>query len=104
MRDWHLRVFLHPIWSRWTEFRYTPWVVPWKLEAFDAKFWGGRKAEVFGVAMDEYVAAMSDGLQALAPAPPDRVRAWPMSKLDTPPPGPLPSEPHTTPYLSRRPP
>ncbi len=66
MRDWHLRVFLQPMWPKWG--KYAPWVMPWNVDAFDKRFWGSRNAKVFDVPMDESVAGLSDGLRALAPA------------------------------------
>jgi hypothetical protein len=65
MRDWNLRVFLHPIWRRWNEFRYAPWVVPMKVEPFERRFWDARNAEVVEISIDEYIAALSQRLQTL---------------------------------------
>jgi hypothetical protein len=64
LRDWNLRVFLHRIW-REQKHDYKPWAIQLNPQELDQKSWMKRGVEILNVRLEDYVAALSERLQAL---------------------------------------
>jgi hypothetical protein len=64
LSDWNLRVILHRIWSD-QKLSYHSWAIQLNPKELDQKFWQNRNVEIINKRLDDYVAAFSDGLNAL---------------------------------------
>lgn len=64
LRDWNLRVILHRIWGE-QKLTYKSWAIQLHPQPIDQEFWRKRDVDIFDVALEKYVAALSDRLQAL---------------------------------------
>jgi hypothetical protein len=68
MRDWNLRVMLHRMW-RERDRGYRSWAVQLDPDLVDEELWSRREVDVFDVALDEYVRALTRQLEAGAADP-----------------------------------
>jgi hypothetical protein len=64
LRDWNLRVILHRIWGE-QKLSWKSWAIQLNPHAIDQEFWRNRDVDIFNVRLEEYVAALSERMQAL---------------------------------------
>jgi hypothetical protein len=64
LRDWNLRVILHRIWGD-QKLSYKSWAIQLNPDELDREFWMKRNVVVFDVHLKEYIAALSERVQAL---------------------------------------
>jgi len=64
LRDWNLRVILHRIWGQ-QKLTYKSWAIQLNPQNLDQQFWMKRDVEILDVRLEDYVAALSERLQAL---------------------------------------
>ena len=64
LRDWNLRVILHRIWGA-QEFTWKSWAIQLNPTPIDKRFWLSRGADILNVSLEEYIAALSERVQAL---------------------------------------
>ena len=64
LRDWNLRVILHRIWGEQVQ-SYASWAVQLDPEVIDTKFWGKRDVDILDARLQDYVAQLSERLQAM---------------------------------------
>ncbi len=67
LRDWNLRVILHRIWGE-QKLSYQSWAIQLNPGKIDQKYWLKRDVEILNVRLEEYMAALSDRVQALPSA------------------------------------
>ncbi len=67
LRDWNLRVILHRIWGT-QELTYKSWAIRRSPHPIDQEFWSKRDVDILDVRLEEYVAALSERIQALPAA------------------------------------
>ena len=66
LRDWNVRVILHRIWGEQRRLHYNSWAVQLQPAQVDKKFWEARAVDIYDVALEEYVQALSDRLDDCA--------------------------------------
>jgi hypothetical protein len=64
LRDWNLRVILRRIWGE-QQLTYQSWAVQLAPTTLDQKFWGKHGVEIVDQSLEDYVAALSEGMKAL---------------------------------------
>jgi hypothetical protein len=65
LRDWNLRVILHRIWGE-QKLSWKSWAVQLNPDTLDREFWRKRDVDILDVRLEDYIAALSERLQALA--------------------------------------
>jgi hypothetical protein len=65
LSDWNLRVILHRIWGE-QKLTYKSWAIQLDPKHLDQKFWEKRGVEIINRRLEDYIAALDDGLKALA--------------------------------------
>ena len=63
-RDWNLRVILHRIWGE-QRLSWKSWAVQCHSDSIEKEFWRQRGVDILNVRLVDYVAALSERLQAL---------------------------------------
>ncbi|HEX9924356.1 MAG TPA: SIR2 family protein [Anaerolineae bacterium] len=63
LRDWNLRIILHRIWGE-QRLTYKSWSVQSKPLEIEQRFWMKRDVDVIEVSLEDYIAELSDRLQA----------------------------------------
>jgi len=64
LRDWNLRVILHRIWGE-QKLNWKSWAIQLNPKELDQKFWMKRDVDILNVRLEDYVAALSERVQAL---------------------------------------
>jgi hypothetical protein len=64
LSDWNLRVILHRIWGE-RKHTYKSWAIQLEPRTLDQKFWAKRDVEIISQRLEDYVAALRDGLMVL---------------------------------------
>jgi len=64
LRDWNLRVILHRIWGE-QKLSWKSWAVQLNPDPLDKECWKKRDVDILDVRLEEYVAALSERMQAL---------------------------------------
>jgi hypothetical protein len=64
LRDWNLRVILHRIWGQ-QKLTYKSWAIQCNPQSLDQEFWRKRDVDILDVRLEDYVAALSERVQAL---------------------------------------
>jgi hypothetical protein len=67
LRDWNLRVILHRIWEE-RKLTWKSWAIQLNPDELDRKFWMQRDVDIIKVYLKDYIAALSERVQALPPA------------------------------------
>jgi hypothetical protein len=67
LRDWNLRVILHRIWGTQV-LTYKSWAIRRSPDPIDEQFWNRRDVDILNVRLEQYVAALSERIQALPAA------------------------------------
>ena len=66
LRDWNQRIILHRLWGEQKlSAHYKSWAVQANSEPIDQEFWNKRDVGILPVRLDEYIAVLSERLQAL---------------------------------------
>ena len=66
LRDWNLRVILHRIWGE-QKLSWKSWAIQLNPDPLDKECWKKRDVDILDVRLEEYVAALSERMQALPP-------------------------------------
>ena len=67
LRDWNMRVILHRIWGdRIRKRKYKSWAVQLNPEEIDQILWDDRGVDILDIPLEEFVAELERGLDALA--------------------------------------
>jgi len=66
LRDWNLRVILHRIWGE-QKLTWKSWAIQLNPQPIDQEFWRKRDVDILDVCLEDYVAALSERMQALPP-------------------------------------
>lgn len=64
LRDWNLRVILHRIWGE-QKLSWKSWAIQLNPQELDQKFWIKRDVDILNVRLEDYVAMLSERVQAL---------------------------------------
>jgi len=64
LRDWNLRVILHRIWGE-QKLTWKSWAIQLNPQPIDQEFWRKRDVDIFNVHLEEYIATLSERMQAL---------------------------------------
>jgi hypothetical protein len=64
LRDWNLRVILHRIWGD-RKLTWKSWAIQLNPHPIDQEFWSKRDVDILDMCLEEYVAALSEQMQAL---------------------------------------
>jgi len=67
LRDWNLRVILQRIWGE-QKLTFKSWAIQLNPPELDQKFWMKRDVELFNKRLEDYVAVLSERVQALPTA------------------------------------
>jgi len=64
LRDWNLRVILHRIWGE-QKLSYKSWAIQLQPSVIDQQFWRKRDVDILDIDLENYIAALSERVQAL---------------------------------------
>jgi hypothetical protein len=64
LRDWNLRVILHRIWGE-QKLTWKSWAIQLNPQPIDQEFWRKRDVDILDARLEDYVAALSERVQAL---------------------------------------
>jgi hypothetical protein len=67
LRDWNLRVILHRIWGE-QKLNWRSWAIQLYPDPFEEEFWTKRGVDILNVRLEDYVAALREGIEALPAA------------------------------------
>ena len=63
LRDWNLRVILHRIWGE-QRLRWKSWAIQLDPDPMEEEFWRKRGVDILNVRLEEYIATLSERVQA----------------------------------------
>ena len=65
LRDWNLRVILHRIWGE-QKLSWKSWAIQLDPDPMEEEFWRKRGVDILNVRLEEYIATLSERVQALS--------------------------------------